>query len=236
MSGAGLYDPTSIMNADTLNKCQVSRCAIHFKFGYLLTWFLVEGGLDKACLLPVGLLLLLVRHDLQPHHRLEPQVQKISLWWYQVNVLYVRRQFLWLTYYNWQTHMKLMSRVWALILRDDCIIILIALKWLRILKVTNQPIFRASPWQTGHWTEALFWLRLDNQSWWVPWWLHSLNWCGFSQRQTLANTIAIYFGKGREKYLFGGNFVLNSEPHPPEAPPDSDYLSLLRYLIFFSFR
>ena len=23
MSGAGLYDPTSIMNADTLNKCQV---------------------------------------------------------------------------------------------------------------------------------------------------------------------------------------------------------------------
>ena len=145
MSGAGLYDPTSIMNADTLNKCQVSRCAIHFKFGYLLTWFLVEGGLDKACLLPVGLLLLLVRHDLQPHHRLEPQVQKISLWWYQVNVLYVRRQFLWLTYYNWQTHMKLMSRVWALILRDDCIIILIALKWLTILKVTNQPIFRASP-------------------------------------------------------------------------------------------
>ena len=24
MSGAGLYDPTSIMNADTLNKCQVT--------------------------------------------------------------------------------------------------------------------------------------------------------------------------------------------------------------------
>ena len=25
MSGAGLYDPTSIMNADTLNKCQVKN-------------------------------------------------------------------------------------------------------------------------------------------------------------------------------------------------------------------
>ena len=36
MSGAGLYDPTSIMNADTLNKCQVPLCCLKCSANMLL--------------------------------------------------------------------------------------------------------------------------------------------------------------------------------------------------------
>jgi hypothetical protein len=43
MSGAGLYDPTSIMNADTLNKCQREGW-IKLAF-YLLAFFYYLYGM-----------------------------------------------------------------------------------------------------------------------------------------------------------------------------------------------
>ena len=46
MSGAGLYDPTSIMNADTLNKCQVRDYLNGLINEAALNSFIVERRVD----------------------------------------------------------------------------------------------------------------------------------------------------------------------------------------------
>ena len=52
MSGAGLYDPTSIMNADTLNKCQREgwvKLAFYLLafFYYLYGWVIRDASITS---------------------------------------------------------------------------------------------------------------------------------------------------------------------------------------------
>ena len=79
MSGAGLYDPTSIMNADTLNKCQREgwvKLAFYLLafFYYLYGWVIRDIPSPTSSPTPPHLIHHFHLHhqdDLLAHHRLE---------------------------------------------------------------------------------------------------------------------------------------------------------------------